>query len=177
MRHFFTWLGCGLAGCLLFSTVALAGGRNLADYPLRVHLYHLSQHSHYRYQMIDYVDGEGSGNLYEKGNPRGFDYGFRCDDRLMLSQGWETYPARWRKAEKELEILLPVMGKPDSSRVCGLKVTMKEMAYFRHGSVVEEEPAAVLKQWMEKHQYDPEHGKDQPVTIQAAPGSATNTPQ
>lgn len=31
------------------------------------------------------MDGEGRANLFEAGQPRGFDYGFRCRERLMAS--------------------------------------------------------------------------------------------
>jgi hypothetical protein len=53
-----------------------------------------------------------------------------------------------------------------------LKVEMKESAYYKHNGLLNEEPAAVFKAWMEKRQYDPEHGKNEP---QPAPVPA-NTP-
>jgi hypothetical protein len=38
------------------------------------------------------------------------------------------------------------------------------VVYHRHNGSLEEEPAAKFKEWMVKHEYDPEHGKDLPVT-------------
>ena len=181
MRRSFLCGVSGLAGCLLLSLPVIAGGRNVDDYPLRVHIFQNSQHSHYRERMIDYVDGEGRANLCENGEPRGFDYNFRCGVRLMVSAGFETYPARWKKAGKELEILLPVMGKPGAFDACGLMVEMKDTAYIRHGGTLEEEPSAVFKEWMQKHQYDPEKGLNEPVTAAPAPvgtpGTGTGTPR
>jgi hypothetical protein len=176
-RVSFCGLG-GIAACLLLATGAGAGGRNVADYPLRVHIFQVSQHSHYYYRVLDRVDGEGRANLYEDSHPRGFDFSFVCGGRLMTSPGFETYLARWKKTSKDLEILLPVMGKPGATLSCELKVDLKETAYYRHGGAVEEEPAAAFKEWMEKHQYDPEHGKDEPTTVTPTPaGTATTAPQ
>jgi hypothetical protein len=165
MRRFAFIFLTGLLFCLLSSTVALARSHNAAEYPLRVHLFSHDGHSHYSHQVLDWVDGEGRANLYENGEPRAFDYSYRCGDRLMNSIGYETYMAKWKKPGKSLEVLLPEMGKPNVAETCEVKVDMKEgMAYHKRNGLVNEEPAAVFKQWMEKHEYDPEHGKNQPVT-------------
>jgi hypothetical protein len=37
------------------------------------------------------------------------------------------------------------------------------MAYFKGPNGIGEEPSANFKAWMEKHQYDPEHGLNQPI--------------
>jgi hypothetical protein len=156
----------GLAFCLLFSTAALAGGYKLADYPLRVHIYSHNSHSHYYSptRSLDVVDGEGRANLFENGAPLGFEFSYRCGERLRNSDGFETYMARWKKPGRTLEILLPVLGKPNAADSCELKVEMKDgIAYRRHNGQMIEEPAAEFKEWMEKHQYDPEHGKNVPV--------------
>jgi hypothetical protein len=155
-----------MAACALFSTLAFAGGHNPADYPLRVHIFQHNSHSHYyrQTQTLESVDGEGRANLYENGEPRGFDYSYRCGERLRNSPGFETYLARWKKRDQTLEILLPKMGKPGAADACELHVDMKDFAYFRHNGQVDTEPGTAFKQWMEKHQYDPEHGKDDPVS-------------
>jgi hypothetical protein len=157
---------------LLLSTAALAGGRTVADYPLRVHIYEHSGHSYYWHQSLDAVDGEGRANLFENGTPRGFDFGYRCADRLRSSPGYETYPARWKKPGKDLEILLPEFGKPGAMEVCELKVDMKDTAYYKHNGLLNEEPAEKFKEWMDKHQYDPEHGKNEPMALGPGPAGA-----
>jgi hypothetical protein len=81
----------------------------------------------------------------------------------MVSPGYETYPARWLKPGRTLEILEPQFGKPGAYEVCELKVELKETVYFKHGGLLDEEPAAKFKDWMDKHQYDPEKGKNEPV--------------
>jgi hypothetical protein len=164
----------GLAGCLLFSTAALAGGHNAIDYPLRVHVFEHNGHSHYYGQTrtLDVVDGEGRANLFENGVPRGFDFSYRCEERLRNSMGFETYLAKWKKQDRVLEILLPEMGKPGAFNGCELKVEMKGSAYAKRGGTLEEVPQAALQEWMVKHEYDPEHGKNEPVKPAPAPAQA-----
>ncbi len=169
----------GFAICVLFSTAVLAA-RNLAEYPLRVHIFQFNGYSHYYHgggyggiTSLDVVDGEGRANLFENGEPRGFDFKYRCGERLRGNPGFETYPAKWKKQGKELEILLPQFGKPDSFDTCDLVVLMKsDTVYHRHNGLLGEEPAAKYKEWMVKHQYDPEHGKNEPVVAAPEPAAA-----
>ena len=165
MRHSLVAGVSSLALCFVISTVAWAGKLNAADYPLRVHIWGLNdQTSHYYYGSFNRADGEGRANLYQNGDPLGFDFSYQCGERLHGTPGYETLMARWKKPGSELEILLPVYGKPDARDACDLKVVMKDgMAYYRHNGQMGEEPASVFKRWMVKHQYDPEHGLNQPV--------------
>jgi hypothetical protein len=164
MRRVILSLSCAIAVCLLLSTEALAA-RNLAEYPLRVHILRFNGVSHYAFRTMDYVDGEGRANLFENGEPRGFDFKYRCGERLRGNAGYETYPAKWKKPGRELEILLPQFGKPDSYDSCDLDVLMKtDVIYRSNNGVLREDSAAKFKEWMQKHQYDPEHGKNEPVT-------------
>lgn len=149
----------------VFVTRALADTKTPSDYPLRVHVYQTRWQKH----PGGAVDGEGRANLFEKGQPRAFDYSFSCSELFRASMGWETYPARWRKRDGELEMLVPVAGKPGEHRECVLKVVMKNAAYYKHSGQLNEEPAAVFKEWMEKHNYDPEHGKNQPTGLDREP--------
>jgi hypothetical protein len=165
----------GMAFCLLLSTVALAGGYKLDNYPLRVHIYSYNAHSHYYERQVSWVDGEGRATLYENGEPKGFDFGYRCEDRLRSSPGYETYYARWKKPGRTLEILLPVFGKPNADESCELKVVMKDgFAYRRRNGSVIEVPSAEWKDWMQRHQYDPEHGKNVPVMPAAKPSNGAD---
>ncbi|MFY9853918.1 MAG: hypothetical protein WAK26_08595 [Terracidiphilus sp.] len=167
-------LFCGLAGlavCIVLSTAVLAA-RNLADYPLRVHIYSHDSVSHYwgpgGARSLDGVDGEGRGNLFENGEPRGFDFRYYCGNRLMNSMGYETYPARWKKPGKEMQILLPADGG-----ACDFKVDVKpDVVYHRRNGYLEEQPAAKYKEWMIRHQYDPEHGMNLPVDPTSVPKPA-----
>jgi len=152
---------------LLFSflTGAAADSKNPSEAPLRVHVYQTRWQKH----PGGVVDGEGRANLFEGGQPRAFDYTFNCSELFRASIGWETYPAKWRKRDGELEILVPVMGKPGEHRGCTLKVVMKNAAYYKRNGQLNEEPVPVFKAWMEKHNYDPEHGKNVPTGLDREP--------
>ena len=177
MRRAMTLGSGGFAFCMMLVTVGWAGKPNAADFPLRVHVFQFNAHSHYyrpgggSYSSLETVDGEGRANLYENGQPRGFDFGYECSARIMVSPGFETYMARWKKPGRELAILLPTLGgKPGEMNECDLAVTLKEdTAYFKHNGLLDEEPAAKFKDWMVRHQYDPEHGFNQPVNPPAEP--------
>ena len=173
MRRFFFYALSSLVCPVLLFNAAFAESHNAADYPLRVHIVQNTNHAHYRLRMLDYVDGEGRANLFENSQSRGFDYDFRCDDRLMVSPGYETYPARWHQPGRELDILEPVMGKPGAGKSCTLKVDMKDMVYIRRNGLVDQQSPATFKQWMDRRQYDPEHGKIEPVPAAPAPADTT----
>jgi hypothetical protein len=148
-----------LVFALMLTTQGFAA-KNPADYPLRVHIFSHNSISHYSgyggVRSLNDVDGEGRANLYENSQPRGFDFQYVCDERLMNSMGYETYPARWKKTNVELELLLPVSGK-----TCKFRVAMKDgIAYYKHDGNFGEEPAEKFKAWMTKYQYDPEHGQN-----------------
>lgn len=169
-----------LCALLLLPVVALASKWTPAEFPLRVHIFGFNGYSHYYDRALERVDGEGRANLYENSQPIGFDFSYTCGARLMGSPGYETYMARWKKPGRVLEILLPVLGgKPGEMDSCELKVLLKQdTVYVKHNGLIGEEPASVFKNWMVKHQYDPEHGLDQPVrgSAQPAQGAAPNAP-
>jgi hypothetical protein len=161
------------AVCLLLSTGVLAK-RNLAEYPLRVHIYQFTAYPFYwgYARSLDFVDGEGRANLFENGQPQGFDFQYRCGEQLRSSPGFESFRARWKKPGKELEILLPRFGRPDSYDSCNLDVLMKSgMAYHRVNGLLSEETASIYKEWMDKSQYDPERDKNLPLTAGKAGAS------
>jgi hypothetical protein len=89
---------------------------------------------------------------------------------LRTSGGYATFPARWKKREKTLEVLLPEAGKPWNNVTCDLHAEMRPgLVFFLRNDLLAEESAAVLKDWMAKHQYDPEKGKEDPQSAQDGP--------
>lgn len=161
VRHT-TCVLAALVFALLLPSIGLAS-HNPADYPLRVHIYKHNGVSHYGgfggASSLEGVDGEGRANLYENSQPRAFDFHYECEERLMNSVGYETLPARWKKPNVELEVLVPGSGK-----TCKFHVTMQDgIAYHVHDGKFGEEPAEKFQAWMVKVQYDPEHGKNEPI--------------
>ena len=146
---------------VLLSAASSAESHDPADYPLRLHIFKLSSHTHRRHGIIWWVEGDGRANLFENGNPVGIDFAYHCSDRFMDSSGYETYPAKWKRPGETLVILTHRIGS-DSTEACDLKVDLKQFVYLGRNSDATGSPE-VLKQWMIDHHYDPEHGLNEPV--------------
>jgi hypothetical protein len=168
----------GLAGCLAFSTAVEARGPDPADYPLRVHVLKNTAFTSRARQgrtvsdTPDYLEGRGAADLFEGGVPMGFLFKYDCTEPLRASEGYATYPARWKKRDKVLEILLPEPGKPWNTDPCGLQVeTRPGLAFFWNPDdyTVTEQPAAKFQEWMAKHHYDPEKDLDLPLDVGPEP--------
>lgn len=162
-----------VAICLLLaSTVVIAESRNPADYPLRIHIFNRSETTFYHHEFVDEAKGEGRANLFANGDVHGVDFSFACSEKLKASFGYETYPAKWKKPNQELIVLLPVFGKTGSFFTCNLKTDVKDFAYLAHDGKMTSEPLAEFKAWMVRHDYDPEHGKDTPARLEKSPPSS-----
>ena len=159
-----------------FAPAMHAESHNPSDYPLRIHIFRRNETTFYHNRQAEETKGEGRANLFEGGAPKGIDFQFECDTKLQTSSGYETFPAKWKKPGQELVILQQHFGKT-SYDTCRLKVLVKDFAYVTHDGNLATEPIDVFKQWMAKHDYDPEHGKDTPVgtSTENAP-AATNPP-
>jgi hypothetical protein len=148
--------------CLLTPIVLHAESKNPADYPLRIHILGKDQTTFYHHRYAEESKGEGRANIFENSEARGADFTFDCSEKLKASFGFETYPAKWKKPNQELTVLLPVFGKAGSYFTCNLKTDLKDFAYTMHQGKMVSEPVAEYKKWMIKHDYDPEHGKSTP---------------
>ncbi len=107
------------------------------------------------------------------------DIRFKCSRQLRASVGYETYMARWKTSRRVLEMLLPEIGKPGSASICQLAVDVRETEAFvpMEGGQTAVIPAAAYKLWMDKAQYDPEHGKENPlVPLQLNPSRGRPAP-
>jgi hypothetical protein len=159
--------------CVLLAVAAStlpvhAESKNLAAYPLRVHIFGRNQTTFYHREFVDESKGDGRANLFENGEAHGVDFSYSCSDKLRDSFGYETYAARWKKPGQELVVLLPVFGKTNTFFTCDLKTDVKDFAYTRSKGSMGQESPAEFKQWMLKHDYDPEHGKNMPVKVEKA---------
>ena len=113
--------------------------------------------------MLDETQGDGRANLFENGEARGLDFNYQCGYKIRSSFGYETYPARWKKPGRELVVLLPIFGQSGKFFTCDFNTDMKDFAYAPSNDGLRSEPVAEFKLWMQRHDYDPEHGKDMPV--------------
>jgi hypothetical protein len=170
MRCVFALALGAVVGCLAVSTLESAGGPDPARYPLRVHIFKFNKRAardeagKKSSDTPEYVEGMGGADLFENGEPQGFQFSYDCIEGLKESSGYGTFPARWKKRGKTLEILLPQTRKPENLETCDLQVEMRPgLAFYWKNGALAEESAAVLKAWMVKHQYDPEKERVDPV--------------
>jgi len=170
-------IALSMAFALVFAIpTTVSAKNNVAEFPLRVHIFQQHTTQHYHNGVPDFANGFGRANLFENGVAQGIDYSFSCSDQVMTSSGYETYPAKWKKKDEELIILEGVMGNPNATHTCTLKIQKKDFAYFMRNGNLGSEPTSAYKQWMEKHDYDPEHGKNEPTILtDPAPAKATSS--
>jgi hypothetical protein len=163
-------LSRSLCLCLVLASTALnAESKNPADYPLRIHIFGRNQTTFYHNRYAEEAKGEGRANVFENSEARAVDFSFDCSDKLRASFGYETYPAKWKKSNQELIVLLPVFGKTNTFFTCNLKTDVKDFAYAARNGRMDSEPTADFKTWMVKHDYDPEHGKNMPTKADPQP--------
>jgi hypothetical protein len=180
VRSVFLFTLSAIVGCLAFAAGARAAGPDPSNYPLRVHVLKFTSQSPQPKNKTttsddpNYTDGMGIADLFENGQPQGFEFNYSCTEPMKASSGYGTYPARWKRRGKILEILLPRAGKPWELQTCDLNAELiNGMVFCWKNSKVAEESAAMLMDWMVKHQYDPENGKDEPVILA---GESTDGP-
>lgn len=149
-----------------------AESKNPADYPLRIHIFGRSQTTFFRNRAVDKARGDGRANLFANGEVHGLEFSYDCGRQFRPSLGFETYPAKWKKPNQELVVLFPVFGKANAYFTCNLKTNVKEDVYFLRDGRLDSEPAERYKEWMIKHDYDPEHGKNEPVGLLPRPHPA-----
>ncbi len=151
------------AALILPATKIYADSKNPADYPLRLHNFSREEHTHFHHGVEEASQGEGRANLFANGEVHAVDFHFDCGQKIERSIGYETYMAKWRKPGKSLTVLFPVFGQSGKYFTCDLDTDVKpDVAYFTHAGSLNTEPSAAFKAWMEKHNYDPEHGKSSP---------------
>jgi hypothetical protein len=175
-------LFAALFSCLFLASVALnAESKNPADYPLRIHVFGKNETTFYHNRYAEESKGEGRANLFANGEVHGIDFTFDCSEKLKSSFGYETYPAKWKKPNQELILLLPVFGKANTFFTCSIKTDVKDFAYVTRDGKMSSEPPAEFKAWMIKPDYDPEHDKNRPTrpdpkSAAASPAPATPQP-
>ena len=150
---------------LVASSNSFADSKDPSDYPLRIHVFNREQTTFYHNRMTDDAKGDGRANLFENGEPKGVDFSYECSEKVRPSFGYETYPAKWKKPGQELTVLMPVFGKAGKYFTCNFKTDVKDFAYLTHNGQMRSEPVSDFKTWMQKHDYDPEHGKNQPTNL------------
>jgi hypothetical protein len=63
---------------------------------------------------------------------QGFDYESTCDEVVMVTHGDERYSARWKKQDRELEMLLSKVGTGKATK-CSVKTDLQQFTYEFEG--------------------------------------------
>jgi hypothetical protein len=66
---------------ILFTPDVNAESHNLADYPLRIHIYRRSETTFHHNRQTEEAKGEGRANLFEGGEPKGVAFKVECDTK------------------------------------------------------------------------------------------------
>jgi hypothetical protein len=76
----------------------------------------------------------GRADLFVDQQEQGFDYETTCDEVLMVTHGDERYSARWKKQDKELEMLVSRVGTGKANK-CVMKADLQQFVYeFERGT-------------------------------------------
>jgi hypothetical protein len=70
----------------------------------------------------------GRADLFLDQQEQGFDYESTCDELLMVTHGDERYSARWKKQDKELEMLVSRVGTGKANK-CVMKADLQQFVY------------------------------------------------
>ncbi|MGC1830647.1 MAG: hypothetical protein WA663_09600 [Candidatus Acidiferrales bacterium] len=80
--------------------------------------------------------GWGRGDLVVP-QRQGFDYTYDCSQPFMVTTGDEIYSARWKKQDKQLELLVGKIGSDNKAEKCELNVNLQPFVYERrNGGIV-----------------------------------------
>lgn len=176
MRSSIVYCLSAIAVCLWSGTTASAGSPDASKYPLRVYIFRYavqpdrSRSTKHTFELPDYVNGMGQADLFESGEPRGFQFSYSCTVPMRESGGHQTFPARWKGKQRVLEILLPEKGKPENLDACELQPDwIAGQAFIWKNGAIAMEPSAQLKDWMAKHRFDPENSDQEPIQTAAEP--------
>ncbi len=106
---------------LLFALAQVGGPTQVPDPAYPIHVRILGRN------VVQNPNGTrrtwGRGDIFEP-TEQGFEYETDCSIAFMRSEGEERYSARWKKQDKELEILVSRIGTGKSDK-CVLKTDLK----------------------------------------------------
>lgn len=134
--------------CALCLPISLFGGKDPADYPLKVHILQQTWSSH-NVRYSEYR-ATGRGNIWEGDSVHGFDFSYSCFFGLTRTARNQPYQAKWKKSQLRLEILASQIGKNEKYHECELKTTVRDGVYIATGVGLNEMSQEDYKLWKAK---------------------------
>jgi len=126
---------------LLFPAVA-PSAKDLSDYPLKVEIL-MNHYDRYRprpvrdpYYWLYRVNGQG--NVMDGSTVHAFDFKYENYRVIRFTAPNQTYPAKWKKPQRELEVLAPDIGHEGKYITCDMDTTVHEGVYAGRGSGIRE---------------------------------------
>jgi len=122
---------------LLLAPAVVLTAKDAADYPLRVELLGNNWHSYrpypsrepesFRYRVT------GRGNVADGPTLHAIDFTYDCAVHIRLTLPNETYFAKWKKQQLQLEVLVPETGKEGKYEACDLQTTIHDGVLVKTG--------------------------------------------
>jgi hypothetical protein len=81
---------------------------------------------------------QGQGNIFDGSTVHAFDFKYENARVIRYTGPNQTYPARWKKPQRELEVRTPLAGHEGKFVVCVMKVTVHEGVYMGSGASITE---------------------------------------
>jgi hypothetical protein len=127
-------LECLILFLLLSPALALAA-KDTSDYPLRVELLSNTVERYRPYKSNGFANfmyrANGRGNVGDGSTMHAFDFRYDSNIRARLTLRNETYLAKWKKPQHELEVLVPEIGKDGRYQACDMQTTVHEGVLVR----------------------------------------------
>ena len=163
---------------LLSPGLALSA-KDLSDFPLKVEIL-MNHWDRYRprpvrdpYYFLYKVNGLG--NVMDGSTVHAFDFKYENYRVIRFTAPNQTYPAKWKKPQRELEVVAPDVGHEGKYITVDMDTTVREGVYVGRGSGIREVSQAdylALKSQPEPAAASP--GQEQPADISSL--SVTSNP-
>jgi len=127
---------------VLLSPALVFAAKDTSDYPLRIELLDNTWTWYRPYPVRDPANivyrVTGRGNIGDGSTTHAFDFNYECFTHARVTLENQFYPAKWKKPQHELELLVPDIGKEGKYKACEVRTTLRDGVYVKSGSTLVE---------------------------------------
>jgi hypothetical protein len=132
---------CLIIFVLLGSAVAVAA-KDTKDYPLKVEILWNKWERYRPYPVREpetfFYRVDGQGNVMDGSMVHAIDFKYGDIIVARVTAVNQTYPARWKKPQRELEVQIPEIGHEGKYQTVSMDITVREGVYLGRGQGVHE---------------------------------------